>query len=161
MREKVPPPIGWRELIEYNPETGLWRRNGSDQWSAGSHDGNGYSQVCIGGKYYAAHKLAWLYMYGEWTQVDHKNRNGRDNRIDNLRISNASTNAINAKVRVNSTTGFTGVYHRQDKKKKPWIAIVTHQGHKIQTSFKTIEEAVTWRNVTARRLYGDFVPRLG
>ena len=38
------------------------------------------------------HHLAWFMHYGEWpdAELDHINRNGRDNRIDNLRKSNSS-----------------------------------------------------------------------
>lgn len=98
-----------RRILEYDPWNGKFRwmvkrgrkiRVGDP---AGSRDRDGYIVINIGGKIYKAHRLAWLYYYGEWLPkdrvMDHINRKRDDNRIDNLRV------VIHAINRANSSQG--------------------------------------------------------
>lgn len=50
---------------------------------------------------YLAHRLAWLFCYGDWPegQIDHINRVRSDNRLSNLRIATASENQMNVRGR--------------------------------------------------------------
>lgn len=82
-----------RALMHYNPETGEFSRrvhlsNRSRGISAiGNKHSQGYIIICVDGKPLRAHRLAWLYVYGEWPkeQIDHINGIRNDNRIANLR----------------------------------------------------------------------------
>ena len=50
-------------------------------------------------------------------RIDHKNRNPRDNRLDNLREISHAENLQNRGPQANNTTGFKGVsYHKVAKK---------------------------------------------
>ena len=86
-----------KELLDYNPETGLftWNvyNNIKNKTTAGTFN-DGYIQIKIKQKIYQAHRLAWLYVYGEWPkgQIDHINGIRDDNRIENLRdVTNRET----------------------------------------------------------------------
>lgn len=82
-----------KEQLSYNPETGVFTRNISNNSRypvggvAGSRRKDGYVVIQLGKKKYKAHRLAWLYMTGEWPKqdLDHINRVKHDNRIKNLR----------------------------------------------------------------------------
>lgn len=56
--------------------------------------------------------------------IDHRDRNGLDNRKCNLRIANKSINAFNSKLRTNNNSGFRGVhFHSQRKRWQARICI--------------------------------------
>lgn len=67
------------ELLFYCPETGqfTWRRSRPGQAKVGSVAGtverSGYRYVIILGHRYVAHRLAWLFHFGDWPkgEIDH------------------------------------------------------------------------------------------
>ncbi len=81
------------DYLRYEPDTGkfYWIKKPSSRISvgseAGSIGGKGYRQIGFNGRNYAAHRLAWRLMTGEWPEleVDHINGAKGDNRWDNLR----------------------------------------------------------------------------
>lgn len=92
-----------RAALDYDPETGRfsWRSPTSFKMRPGDPAGymaQGYVRIRVKYRKYLAHRLAWLYVHGEWPKgmLDHANRNPADNRIENLRQANFSTNAANA-----------------------------------------------------------------
>jgi len=115
------PPITLDQLkqsLRYSPETGvfLWLQDMGSRAKAGNvagaKDGCGYTAIKLFGKSYLAHRLAWLYVYGEWPKqrIDHISGDRRDNRIDNLRDVSPSVNSQNQKrARADNSTGFLGV----------------------------------------------------
>lgn len=106
-----------KELFHYDHATGvLFRLNKQGEINLTSKVGtigkSGYVCVCADYKLYKAHRLAWLYFYGEWPKdmIDHINGIRSDNRIENLRNSNRVHNGQNQrKAHVNNKTGFLGV----------------------------------------------------
>jgi hypothetical protein len=93
-----------RELVDYDPETGkfTWTRNRAYKALGGTAAGylntNGYARITIDSVSHAAHRLAWLHVYGEWPKasIDHINRNRQDNRIANLREATQSEQNANS-----------------------------------------------------------------
>lgn len=92
-----------KELLDYSPDTGdfIWRVNRSRTAKAnapaGTKNNLGYIRIIVCGKQYAAHRLAWLYVHGQWptSEIDHINQNKADNRIANLRQVTRSENCQN------------------------------------------------------------------
>lgn len=120
---------------------------------AGSMDTRGHIQVCIDGRMYAAHRLAWLYVYGSWpsSDLDHKDQIKTNNRIANLRLATRSENNVNRSPRRDNTSGVVGVsWHKRVGK---WAAYVgsTHLGY-----FDSREAASAARTVAARSRFGEF-----
>ncbi len=107
-----------RELLHYDPLTGIFKRRISTSQNAragdvaGSIEAAGYIRIAVDGKRYRAHRLAWLYMTGEWPalMVDHEDTNKQNNRWINLREATHSSNCQNIKrSHKDSSTGHLGV----------------------------------------------------
>lgn len=124
-----------REVLRYDMETGhfYWRKNIHHRCSgvgerAGGMQSNGYVRIGIDGNRYLAHRLAWLYVHGEWPRIgiDHINRIRNDNRIKNLRLANQMLNCRNVGLSTRNKSGHKGISWVKDRKK--WLAQVRING---------------------------------
>lgn len=147
-----------KEVLEYHAETGAftWKvshpRAAAGQ-IAGAKDHYGYVVIRIDGHLYKAHRLAWLYVYGEWPKkgLDHINRKKDDNRIDNLRLADQSLNMHNVDARCNSKSGVSGVVWRKDRNK--WRASIRIGYKNIWLgSYTAKEDAIAARRKAEKRL---------
>ena len=146
-----------RELLSYDPETGIFRwRNpqGKRRAIAGSPEPRGYVRIAIDRRLYRAHRLAFLYMIGEWpSQIDHCNGNPADNRWVNLRLATRSENAANGCTPRNNLLGLRGVTRAYRK----FHARITHKKRRIDLGlYATREEAAAAYRGAARALFGKF-----
>ena len=126
-----------KELLNYDPDTGVFTRKlyvrGHKVGEVVGFDWNGYRGIKLDGKGYQAHRLAWLYVYGEHPkhEVDHINCNKMDNRIANLRDIPKNKNRENQIAPYkNNKLGVQGVsMHRGKYKAQIQIAgVVTYLG---------------------------------
>ena len=83
-------------------------------------------------------------------QVDHINRNKKDNRIENLRECTTHENMCNQGLRKNNKSGCKGVHF--NKGKQAWEASITHKGSRDHLgSFKNIKDAIHARKESEKR----------
>lgn len=136
-----------REILDYDSGTGLFRWKARRQRVvvgsvAGARDDRGYTRITIGRRGFRAHRLAWLYVHGQWpdSDIDHINGQRSDNRIGNLRVCTNSENGQNRGLNANNRSGFTGVsYHRQTGK---WQAHIHGGGKRHRLGeYDTAEQA--------------------
>lgn len=123
---------------------------------AGTLDADGYVKIHLQQRFYRAHRLAWLYEYGEWPAhpIDHINRIRSDNRIDNLRLTNPSANGLNSTVpRRQNKTGFVGVV-APTKRIKHWRARITVNYKQIHLGNFDSAEAAYQAHIKAKQELG-------
>lgn len=149
-----------KKILHYDPNTGvfIWRAKPCKNMRVGSVAGtkrsNGYAQIRIEGKDHKAHRLAWLYMHGEFppNDIDHINRVKTDNRICNLRPATRAENLQNKSMHSNNTSGHTGVCWF--KKTQKWQAKITINKKKIHLGYFTdISEAIASRKAAEQKFH--------
>lgn len=162
-----------RKLLRYEPETGklFWRKRDvsffKDGKQTASHSRNnwnsryagkealachayGYKQGTIFYRGYQAHRVIWAMETGSWPedQIDHKNHNRSDNRIDNLREATNRENSENRSISNKNKSGVVGVIFHKDRKK--WIAHIKHKGKSINLGqFVDKEDAIAAREAAS------------
>jgi hypothetical protein len=149
-----------RELFIYDELHGIFlRRVTSGGQTKGTIAGtlrkDGYIDIRVNHYKHLAHRLAWLYVYGEWPKewLDHINGNRALNAMSNLREVTHAQNTQNARVKKNSGTGVKGVHQRKDR----YHAHIHVEGKRRHLgSFATIQEAAEAYAVCAKKYRGEF-----
>jgi hypothetical protein len=140
--------------LKYNKNTGDFF------WGMGAKKAvtllkDGYISICLFGKSYMAHRLAWLYVTGNFPvgEIDHIDGNPSNNSWLNLREANRNQNSFNCKIRKSNTTGFKGV----ERAGKGFQARIRAYGKRYGLgTYKTPEEASTAYKEAAIKLHGNF-----
>lgn len=121
-----------KELFRYDPETGdFFYKTNRGSRVVGAKAGtmsNGYLVIRVDCILYRAHRLAWLYIHGEWPpdQIDHRNLVRSENKLNNLRPATDLQNRGNLSKRRNNTSGFKGVtYCDEQGRRRRWQAQIT------------------------------------
>jgi hypothetical protein len=104
-----------------------------------------------------AHRLAYLYMLGEWPtdDIDHANGISSDNRWANLRPATRSQNLANKGKSPFNTSGFKGVSFCKTTDR--WRAQIEVRGTPVHIGrYDTPEEAHAAYIEAAREYFGEF-----
>lgn len=124
-----------KEILHYNPESGVftWIKKTARNIRIGSiadniDTENGYSRINIYEESYKAHRLAWLYMSGEWpeAQIDHEDHIRHNNKWLNLRKATHQENSKNRSLNKNNTSGCAGVCFSKNRNK--WRSYIKING---------------------------------
>lgn len=147
-----------REALCYDPSTGIFTRKirasnakaGDVAGSAGAR----YSVIWLNGRKYLAHRLAWLYMTGEWPRmyIDHINGNGMDNRFSNLRVATDRLNRENLRSARsdNRSSGLLGAHWCEYHKK--WKSHIRHCGRLKHLGYFSSAKEAHARYLEAKRI---------
>jgi len=147
--------------FRYDSKTGLlWRRHPYHKKEmdtpAGWKSPKGHIIVCVFGTNFKAHRIVWAMQTGRWPtkQVDHKNRNGSDNRWHNLRLASNGQNRSNSKTGRNSRSGFKCVTVTPSNK---FVAYFKKKNTRVHLgTFLTPQEAHAAYVTAAAKQYGEF-----
>lgn len=148
----------WHELFEYRGGKLFWRGGKRAGQEAGWLNRWGYREVCVGGKYYGAHRIVWEMHNGpipERMKVDHRSKDKGDNRIENLRLATRQENNRNVGARRDNRLGVKGVgWHKASQR---YRARITVDGRTRELGFfKTADEAREAYARAAEELHGAF-----
>ena len=151
-----------REVLAYDLTTGVftWRRNvyrAKAGQKAGHKRPDNYCAITINQRQYRAHRLAWLYVYGEWprSELDHINGDPADNRIANLRLATRSANSANTRKKCSSRNALKGVSF--EKRGGRYRAQIRIQGKNTYLgTYDTEEEAHAAYMAAAEKEFGAF-----
>lgn len=162
-RRSLPSTSKLHELLKYDPVTGVltWKvdrglaKVGNP---AGCTNDLGYILVGIDGRLYRAHRIIWAMVHGECPpelEIDHKDRDPSNNRLDNLRLATRTDNNRNMKMKHHNATGFKGVSIHPCTGK--YRARITVDRKEVALGcFDTPEEAYAAYCKAANDLHGDF-----
>jgi hypothetical protein len=149
-----------KELLHYDPETGdfRWRVNVSSTGRAGEVAGcsksrDSYIVIRLDRRLYLAHRLAFLYMEGQFPPrlVDHRDTVKSNNRWGNLRHASKGQNAQNKVVAQsnNRISGLLGIYWSEQHGK--WGAKVVVDRRQHHGGFHETPEAAHQAYVELKR----------
>lgn len=166
-----------QELLDYDPETGLffwkerqpkWFKEGvfskernAKVWNskyagkeASTLGKNGYKIISVFKKRNYAHRLAWLFTFGNLpdSHIDHINGNSIDNRIENLREVDNQENHLNMKLSIKNKSGIPGITWNVQKKK--WQASIYHKGIKYFLGYSSDLDNLTKLRREKEKLLG-------
>jgi hypothetical protein len=153
-----------KKLLLYDPVSGIftWKLDkrpelkGSKAGYAWKQKGKTYIAIKIDGVKHRAHRLAFLYVYGHIPDlIDHKDGDGTNNSMNNLREATPSQSTANSRLSSNSTSGLKGAHY--DKRRRIWKGeIGIDNKTKCLGCFNTAEEAHEAYRKAAIDYFGDF-----
>ena len=169
-----------KELLDYDQNTGVftWREDGYNRnhlkGDPVTYIRSDYVAAWVKKRHFLVHRLAWLYMMGDFPaegfQVDHINGNKLDNSFINLRLASASQNSHNTLGFSSSSTKVKGLSYVESRKDRPNFAPTLNAKIKLKgkaycksltisgemTREKAEQILTAWLRETREALHGNF-----
>ena len=155
----LPPLAELREAFDYDPETGLFTHaknkgsRGRKGHVAGSWNAAGYLLLGLNKHYFYGHRAAWLLITSTDPvdyEIDHIDRDSRNNRFNNLRLTNRAENQWNTPLGRGWDLLPSGTYRARIDINGKFVHLGT---------FSTAEEAKAAYDAKAVELRGEFAPQ--
>jgi hypothetical protein len=151
-----------KSILDYDLDTGIftWKVSKANRTKVGDVAGwsyNGYREIEINNKAYKAHRLAWLYVYGEMPKnlVDHIDGNRSNNKISNLREATYQENSENYKTPKTNKSGVKNVSWYKSLNK--WVVSISIRKTKKTVGYYDDLELAELVAIEARNKYrGEF-----
>lgn len=138
-----------REIFSYDADIGRfrWKTNRPRGVMAGDIAGSfnpatGYRRVSLDGVRHWEHRLIWVFHNGDIgkAEIDHIDGDRTNNKIENLRLSDRSTNLQNQSATRKSRSGLLGVSWNKSGRK--WRAVICLNQRRIYLGlYSTPQEA--------------------
>jgi len=156
----------WKPIENYENYSvstfGQVRNNATGKILKGNDNGHGHFKISLWKngieKQLQIHRLvalAFIPNPEDKPEVDHKNNDGTNNRIENLRWATRQENGRNIRIPSNNTSGVKGVYWCKSREK--WKASIKIDGIYVHLGcYNTIEEATLARQTSANQAFGVF-----
>jgi hypothetical protein len=139
-----------KEKLHYDPNSGIFTYHVNNKtrkvyFTVGNLTDNGYIRISVDNKLYYAHRLAWLYVHGQYPkdQIDHLDGNRINNRINNLRLATSQINAQNPKCE----------YRGYNKHGTKWRVRICVNNELIYIGSYDTEEEASIAYINARKIY--------
>lgn len=157
MTDKILTQAILKEHLHYNPNTGVFTRlkftsNRVKNKTDYTRKTKGYPVTTLFLKTYYLHRLAWLYVYGEFPKfyIDHIDGNTENNAISNLRQVTHGQNHQNLGLRKSNSSGYTGV--SLDKRTGKWESYIWFNNKKYNLGYFSDIEIARKHYVVAKSL---------
>lgn len=149
----------FKKYFEYNEGYLYWRNRSGTRGRVGTVAGklrkDGYFDVGLKGKYYLIHRIVFALHFGFLPKmIDHINRDRSDNRVENLREIEYSSNNWNSGISSSNTTGVKGIRITRTGKFEARLAV---KGKTIQVgTFSTLDEATSELKKVREKEHGEY-----
>lgn len=167
----------WHSYFTYDESTGLlrwkhrtptefkskgaWKRWGTQFYGKIAGNKKSYPngdphavEICLHQKTYQAHRVIWEMMVGpigDGLDIDHKDGNAWNNRLDNLRPCTKSQNMMNRRKPSHNTSGYKGVsWHAKGEK---WHAQIRVAGKNIHLGLFSDKELASEAYINAASIH--------
>lgn len=181
MTKDLPSPETLRKLLRYDAATGklFWLHRTPDMFDGGKYSAEracltwnakhagrqalsaindlGYLYGHVFKKKVRSHRAVWALVFGAWPdgEIDHRNGDPQDNRLENLRVATPSQNSRNQRINSANTSGIKGVSFSRAQGK--WVARLRIDGGKLWSKEFTTKEDASLAIAAARvKFHGDF-----
>lgn len=150
--------------LHYDTETGIFKKIADSKNTykkckvIGHIKKDRYIGITIDKVAYYAHRLAWLYIYGEFPKeyLDHIDGNRANNSLNNLRESTNAENQQNRAVNKNNKSRYTGVCFCKYNNK--WRTEIRSNNKKTNLGYFSTAELASESYKEAKKILHTFNP---